>query len=63
LALPHALGIDGIVTFSAGVSTKVPGQGAVESRSLVMDADTALYAAKAGGRDMVKVQPSASTAT
>jgi diguanylate cyclase (GGDEF)-like protein len=53
LALRHAPCIGGLVTFSAGVATYVPGSGAGEWTALIGDADAALYAAKAGGRDRV----------
>jgi diguanylate cyclase (GGDEF)-like protein len=53
LALPHARSPHTIVTFSAGVATYVPGQIAGDWETLVEAADTALYAAKANGRDMV----------
>jgi diguanylate cyclase (GGDEF)-like protein len=55
LALPQAPGIGGLVTFSAGVASYVPGRDSAGPKSVVGDADAALYAAKAGGRDMVKM--------
>jgi len=55
---PGAPHTGGIVTFSAGVATYVPGRGTGEWRATVGEADAALYAAKAGGRDMVKTQQS-----
>jgi diguanylate cyclase (GGDEF)-like protein len=55
LALPHAHSLHGIVTFSAGVATYAPGQRNSGSwRTLVEDADVALYRAKAKGRDTVE---------
>ncbi len=56
LALPQAPSVGGIVTFSAGVATYAAGQGTGTWRGLIGDADAALYAAKAGGRDNVKSQ-------
>jgi len=61
LALPQAPGVGGLVTFSAGVATRVPGQDGGEARTLVANADVALYAAKAEGRDRVKAQPDTAT--
>lgn len=58
LALPQAPDIGGVVTFSAGVATAIPGPGASGARALVEAADGALYAAKAAGRDMAKTQSS-----
>ncbi len=57
LALQHGGSRHGIVTLSAGVATFVPGQGSSIGgwQALVGDADTALYAAKASGRDTVKM--------
>ncbi|MFZ4640617.1 MAG: sensor domain-containing diguanylate cyclase [Nodosilinea sp.] len=46
--------IDGIVTMSLGVASGIPGPG-VDSASLLKQADGALYAAKHGGRDQVRL--------
>jgi diguanylate cyclase (GGDEF)-like protein len=54
LALKQAHQLGDVVTFSAGVTTCVPGRTAGEAQALVVVADTALYAAKAAGRNMVK---------
>jgi diguanylate cyclase (GGDEF)-like protein len=54
LALPHAHSQHSIVTFSAGVATQVPGQSVGGWEMLVEEADAALYAAKASGRDTVE---------
>jgi diguanylate cyclase (GGDEF)-like protein len=56
LALPQSPLIGGILTFSAGVATYVPGRNAGAPLDIVRDADEALYAAKAAGRNMVKTQ-------
>jgi diguanylate cyclase (GGDEF)-like protein len=56
LALPQAHHLGGVITFSAGVATWVPGQTLDGWQALVGIADTALYAAKAAGRNMVSVQ-------
>jgi diguanylate cyclase (GGDEF)-like protein len=55
LALQHGRSVHGIVTLSAGVATFVPGRSAGSWQDVVGQADAALYAAKAGGRDMVQV--------
>jgi diguanylate cyclase (GGDEF)-like protein len=57
LALQQASHLGGVVTFSAGVATCRPRPAADGSRSLVGEADAALYAAKAAGRDAVKTGP------
>ena len=54
LALPHARSTHGIVTFSGGVATYVPGPRVVGWQTLVEEADAALYAAKSHGRDRVE---------
>jgi diguanylate cyclase (GGDEF)-like protein len=59
LALQQAHHLGGVITFSAGVATWVPGQTANGSQTLVGTADAALYAAKAAGRNMVLMQESA----
>jgi PleD family two-component response regulator len=55
LAVPHGRSVHGIVTFSAGVATRVPRRSAARWQDLVGDADVALYAAKARGRDTVQI--------
>jgi diguanylate cyclase (GGDEF)-like protein len=57
LALQHARSEHGIVTFSAGVATFMPGRSVGAAESLVGDADAALYLAKATGRDTVATCP------
>jgi diguanylate cyclase (GGDEF)-like protein len=57
LALRQASHLGGVVTFSAGVATYRAGPAAGGSRFLIREADTALYAAKAAGRDAVKAEP------
>jgi diguanylate cyclase (GGDEF)-like protein len=54
LAMRHARHLGGIVTLSAGVATRVPERGTNDWQDLVEDADSAMYAAKAGGRDRVE---------
>jgi diguanylate cyclase (GGDEF)-like protein/PAS domain S-box-containing protein len=56
LARQQAHHLGSVVTFSAGVATWVPGETAYGWQALVGIADTALYAAKAAGRNMVSVQ-------
>jgi diguanylate cyclase (GGDEF)-like protein len=55
LALKHARSRLGVVTLSAGVASIAPRPGNPGWQILVQQADDALYAAKAGGRDMVKL--------
>ena len=50
LAIPHVLSESGIVTISLGVAISSPDR-AEEGRALLCLADTALYKAKAGGRN------------
>jgi diguanylate cyclase (GGDEF)-like protein len=57
LAIRYADSAPGIVTFSAGVATCLPGRSGGGWPALVGEADTALYAAKAGGRDRVEASP------
>jgi len=45
----------GVVTLSAGVASVAPRPGNAGWQTLVQQADDALYAAKAGGRDMIKL--------
>jgi diguanylate cyclase (GGDEF)-like protein len=53
-AIVHRLGEDGIVTVSAGVSACVPGEDELDPAVLVSVADSALYQAKADGRNCVR---------
>jgi diguanylate cyclase (GGDEF)-like protein len=55
LALQHGRSERSIVTLSAGVATFVPGRSAGSWQALLGDADAALYAAKASGRDRVQI--------
>jgi diguanylate cyclase (GGDEF)-like protein len=57
--IPHAGSEHGIVTISAGVATSSGGASGLASGDLVGEADAALYAAKAGGRDRIATPPSA----
>jgi diguanylate cyclase (GGDEF)-like protein len=50
LGIPHTASIHGIVTVSIGSAAGVP-QGGRNLRSLIADADAALYRAKAEGRN------------
>lgn len=54
LAISHTSSEKGIVTVSAGVATLNQSTGASDAARLVRRADEALYAAKAGGRDLVR---------
>ena len=54
LALPHAGSEAGIVTVSAGAATRTP-QGDNDQDTLMHLADQALYAAKRGGRDTMRI--------
>ena len=56
LALPHPLGIGGVVTISLGVASGRPSAGGVAS-DLVAGADAALYGAKAEGRNRCRALP------
>jgi len=61
LAIPHAASPHGVVTLSAGVASWHPGRRITTSVSLVEAADTALYAAKALGRNTFTIHPSVET--
>lgn len=54
LAMPHSRGEHGVVTFSAGVATRLPERSDSDWQALIGDADRALYAAKRRGRDTVE---------
>jgi diguanylate cyclase (GGDEF)-like protein len=54
IAVPHERSSHRYVTVSIGVATVVPGKAAVEN-TLIENADRALYAAKAGGRNRICV--------
>jgi diguanylate cyclase (GGDEF)-like protein len=58
-AIPHEASSFGIVTISAGIAALNPGQQHSEWTWLVEMADTALYAAKALGRNIFTVHPTA----
>lgn len=60
-AIPHAANPHGIVTLSAGVASWSQAQRDGTAARLVEIADTALYAAKATGRNTFRVQPTAET--
>lgn len=55
LALPHPMGIGGIVTISVGVAAACPAEGQ-SGRDLVATADAALYRAKADGRNRCRAR-------
>jgi diguanylate cyclase (GGDEF)-like protein len=62
LAIRHDASPHAVVTVSAGVASWFPGRQTATSASLVDMADTALYAAKALGRNNFTVHPNAETA-
>jgi diguanylate cyclase (GGDEF)-like protein len=53
LAMRQAGHLDDVVTFSAGVGTYMPARDTEDAQALIEMADTALYAAKAAGRNRV----------
>jgi diguanylate cyclase len=57
LAIRHDAGPLGVVTLSAGVASWRPGSPTATSAWLVEAADSALYEAKALGRDTFTVHP------
>lgn len=57
LDIPHGGGKDGKVSISIGVACVVPQKGTNTKESLLLAADTALYAAKQKGRNCVDVAP------
>jgi len=63
LEIEHRDTPEKIVTISLGVAWLVPGHGRNEATDLVKAADVALYASKAGGRDMVSSITSPAEAT
>ncbi|HUI95626.1 MAG TPA: diguanylate cyclase [Xanthobacteraceae bacterium] len=63
LAIPHAASPHGVVTLSAGVASLRVGRRVASWASLVEAADTALYAAKALGRNTFTVHPNVAPAT
>lgn len=62
LAIRHEASPHGVVTLSAGVACWSPGRQITTSAGLVEMADTALYAAKALGRNTFTVHPNAENA-
>ncbi len=55
LALPHAHGVDGLVTISVGVASRRPSMGGV-GLDILAAADAALYRAKAEGRNRCRAR-------
>lgn len=55
LCIPHADGLGGVVTVSAGVAARSPTTSDYDIAALIHAADRALYRAKADGRDGVAV--------
>jgi PleD family two-component response regulator len=63
LAIRHDASPHGVITLSAGVASwGPPGSQTATSAQLIEMADTALYAAKALGRNAFTVHPNAETA-
>jgi PleD family two-component response regulator len=60
VTMPQSPGLAGVVTFSAGVATAVPGQTSRDFHALIQIAEAALYPAKAAGRDNVQARSSGS---
>jgi diguanylate cyclase (GGDEF)-like protein len=56
LGLEHRAVRGGQVSISVGVASMMPGQNEAGPQSLIAEADRALYAAKAGGRDRVSAR-------
>jgi len=62
LRLPHRGSEHGVVTISVGVTAHFPGQEINQTEDLLRRADDALYQAKAGGRDRICLDVTASPA-